>query len=231
MKEAIRPADETETCGFDFSSKGYVCFADESLYLSSPRSPSPVNYKFSSLLTQLKSGAGDFDELISSASVMPTPGNSQKMKKFLSNQSCLKMLCKESKLMESCRDINDYLEPKNTVLEHLFMSGFCYAAREYILDGHALDKTFYEVCQHNSEVALTAGMANAGRTWLLLAQFYTNTTDNSLLFQKNVNETTLPRTCSDVTTDRGKLNGAEIKRSSLTSKPVRHQKNNFEIEF
>lgn len=221
IREASRPGDDTETRGFDFSSMGFVCVADEDYFLSSPRSQSPVNYRLPSFFpSSLKSSTSDLDDIYSSSSSLSYTGSTSKMKRFLKNQSNLKMISKFSNLLKSCQNASDYLEPKDTVLEHLFMSGFRHAAQKYILDGHALDKTFDEVCQHNSEVAFAAGMANAGRTWLLLAQFYPNPNDNSLLYGKNNNGVALPRNYSDIITDKGKSNGIENKRPSLTLKQV-----------
>ena len=221
MRDAVRPGDHTETRGLALSSQGHVCFADDRLSFSSPRAQSPSSYN-RGLFGGWMSGSlqsGDFDDLLKSS----TTASGYKMKKFLQAQSALKMLFSRKIEVTPCKGLNDYLEPRETVLEHLSLSRFCYAAKNYKLYSEGAD-TFSEICQYNSKVAVKAGMANPARTWLLLSQFYANcaTTCNGC-FTPSANATaSIPRTFSDLNTDKGKRGGeGDSKRPSLVSKKVR----------
>ena len=54
--------------------------------------------------------------------------------------------------------------------EELTMNGFEHAARNYILNGPEKRMSFSCACEHNSEVALKAGMPVVARTWLVLLE-------------------------------------------------------------
>ena len=200
------------------SSLGYICLADDSMAINSPRPQSPSGYNRSSLFGGWKSSSGalpgsDFDDMVQSSSA-----SGIKMKNFLRTQSCLKMLCGKFTTLTPCEDLSDYLTQRDTVIEHLFMSKFCLAAKNYKLYGNSSDTSFSDVCEHNSNVALKLGMANAARAWLLLSQFYLNCKSPSS--NTNANVGPMPRTHSDVTTDKAKRDG-DSKRPSLAYKKVR----------
>ena len=232
MREAVRPGDNTDTRGLDLSSLGYLCLADDSLSFNSPRPQSPSGYNRMSLFGGWKQGSsgglqsGDFDSAMTSS--MTSSG--YKMKKFLRTQSSLKMLWGKQEEMTSCKALNDYLTPRDTVLEHLSLSRFSFAAKNYKLYGTGSD-TFSDICHHNSNVALEAGMANAARTWLLLSQFYSNSANTCSACNDIANATSIPRTFSDVAADRARKGDGDSKRTSIVSKKVRNFFSDFDYWF
>ena len=210
IEEAVRPGDHTQTKGLDISSMGYLCLADETSDPYTPRNQSPTGYPRLPFLNW----KSDFDDVVA-----PSTG-AARLQRFLKTQSHLKMMRGKPAQLKSGSDLDDQLDAKDVLLEHVFMRGFKYCAKNYKLERTAVDNSFFEVCKHNSNVALKAGKANAARTWLLLSQFYSNNNDD-LAMSNNLSNATFGRTFSDVGLEKSKRETGDGKRPSLITRKVR----------